>query len=514
MARFRTLVGRLRWIHLAPVLAFVALSAWAFASPLGAAPDDDYHLVSTWCAVGGSAECQPGPTDEERSLDPEFGGVTCYAGHREESAACQFDAFDESGRFITDRGNFAGEYPPVYYAVMRAFAGPDIQVSALVMRLVNAALFVALATALSLLLTIARRSTLIWGWLIAVIPLGIFLIPSNNPSGWAITGVGTAFLALLGWFETTGRRHWVLGALYLVGVFMASGARGDAGVYIVGASLVASILSFARTRPWMLQALLPVAGVIISVVFFVSAGQSGVGAIGFTGGEAVTPPADTGDEGVVGTTPEVPLSGFALAVYNLLSLPYLWTGVWGTWALGWFDTGMPAVVSWAAVSAFVVVGFAGLGKLDWRKAISIAGVLLVLIVLPVYVLTVGNTKVGDALQPRYLLPLILLLCLLLVTMPRGAVLRFTRLQTFLIVAALAGANLVALQVNIRRYVTGDDEQGLNLDDGAEWWWQGFPVGPTWVWIVGVLAFTGLLAVLWPQLRRPAEEFRPLSPSSR
>ena len=122
-------------------------------------------------------------------------------------------------------------------------------------------------------------------------------------------------------------------------------------------------------------------------------------------------------------------------------------------------------MSWAAVSAFVVVGFAGLGKLDWRKAISIAGVLLVLIVLPVYVLTVGNTKVGDALQPRYLLPLILLLCLLLVTMPRGAVLRFTRLQTFLIVAALAGANLVALQVNIRRYVTGDDEQGLNLDDG-------------------------------------------------
>ena len=57
---------------------------------------------------------------------------------------------------------------------------------------------------------------------------------------------------------------------------------------------------------------------------------------------------------------------------------------------------------------------------------------------------------------------------------------------------------MALQVNIRRYVTGDDLQGLNLDAGAEWWWTGFPVGPTGVWVVGALAFAGLLAVLWPR----------------
>ncbi len=67
-------------VGLSPVLAFLALSAWAFASPLGAAPDDDYHLVSTWCAVGGSEECRPGTEDTTRSMDSEFGEVTCYAG--------------------------------------------------------------------------------------------------------------------------------------------------------------------------------------------------------------------------------------------------------------------------------------------------------------------------------------------------------------------------------------------------------------------------------------------------
>ena len=47
-------------------------------------------------------------------------------------------------------------------------------------------------------------------------------------------------------------------------------------------------------------------------------------------------------------------TGFALAAYNLLMLPFLWTGVWGTWALGWFDTGLPAIVPWAAAAAFIV----------------------------------------------------------------------------------------------------------------------------------------------------------------
>jgi hypothetical protein len=200
--------------------------------------------------------------------------------------------------------------------------------------------------------------------------------------------------------------------------------------------------------------------------------------------------------------PERP-TGFALAAYNLLMLPHLWTGVWGTWPLGWFDTVLPAIVTWAATAAFIVVGFAGLGRLNWRKAISILGVLTVLVGLPVYVLTVGGMTVGEALQPRYLLPLILLLSLLLVTMPPGAQMNLTRIQRATVLGALAIANLVALQVNLRRYVTGADQQGLNLDAGAEWWWSGFPLGPTAVWAVGVLAFVLLLASLWPSLRPSA-----------
>ncbi len=374
---------------------------------------------------------------------------------------------------------------------MHVFAGEDIQVGALFMRIINVALFVGLSTALVALLPSHRRRTILWGWLVTLVPLGMFLIPSNNPSGWAITGVGTAFLALLGWFESAGQRRWALGAIYIVGMIMAAGARGDSAVYASGATLGATLMSFSGIRSWQRALWLPAAGLVIAVVLFAMAGQTGVATTGFTG-EAAAPPTQS---------EEALPPGLSLAVYNLLMLPLLWTGVWGTWGLGWLDTQPPAIVPWAAVSAFVVVAFAGLGRLDWRKAVTGAGILSVLIALPVQVLTASGFKVGTGLQPRYILPLIILFAFVLLTDTTTKGLRFTRLQTFTILASLAIANIVALQVNIRRYVTGVGQQGLNLDYGAQWWWAGFPIGPLMVWLIGGLAYAGLLVVLWPQLRR-------------
>ncbi len=495
----RALIRKLRWIHAAPLLAVLTLTAWAFASPVGASPDDDFHLVSAWCALGGSDACGPGTQESTRWVSVAFDSATCFSQVSTESAACQDDAGLELDGAMseTDRGNFQSEYPGVYYATMHMFAGDDLERSALVMRLVNLTLFVGLATSLAVLLPQSRRQTLLWGWLISLVPLGLFLIPSNNPSGWSVTGVGTAFLALLGWFEGTGRRRWALGALYVVGIVMAAGARGDAAIYAAGATIVASVLTVVLRREWLLRAILPLAGLAVIAVLLLTSRQAGVGVHGFgvgVGGTVAVPG--------IGDAESAPTGGIALAAYNLLMLPYLWTGVWGTWALGWFDTMLPAIVPWAAGAAFIVVGFAGFGLLTKRKAVAIAGVVAVLVVLPVYVLTAGGNTVGNQVQPRYLLPLIVLFALLLVTAPPGSrTVRFTRFQTFTILGALSLANLVALQVNIRRYVTGADQQGLNLDSGVEWWWAGLPVGPTAVWLIGAASFAALLAVLGPELRR-------------
>src|SRR5690606_8848552 len=108
------------------------------------------------------------------------------------------------------------------------------------------------------------------------------------------------------------------------------------------------------------------------------------------------------------------LTGAGLLFYNLLNIPFLWSGVLGTWGLGWLDTSMPWVVPLAAIGVFVAVGFAGLGRKDLRGAIAVLATVVVLWALPLYVLQRGGDIVGEQLQPRYLFPLIVLLAGLLV----------------------------------------------------------------------------------------------------
>ncbi len=492
----RRFARRLRWIHLAPVLAMLTLSVWAFASPVGAGPDDDYHLASVWCARGGSEACGPGEDSLTRDMSKAFRNAVCYARDQVESAQCQ----EEKGlnldgpRHVSKRGNFKGDYPAPFYSTMRVFAGDDLVTSALTMRVANAAIFVVLGTCLAWLLSPSRRQTMVWSWLVTVIPLGLFIIASNNPSGWTVTGVGTAFMAALGWFEARDWRRWPLGVIYSIGVLMAAGSRADGALYAIGAAAVAGILTWRRRREWLRRLWLPFVGSAFALALYRTAAIADNAARG----------SGSGGKGGGGAPTADPDGGAGIALYNLLQLPDLWTGVWGTWGLGWLDTPVPAVVPWSMVTVFAVVLFVGAARLDMRKAFAAAGVLAVLVALPVYVLTRSGNVVGEVVQPRYFLPVIVLLAMVLLTaIPGAQALALSRLQSLVIVLCLAGAHSLALQVNIRRYVTGTDVQGLNLDAGAEWWWDGAILGPTALWMLGSAAFAGLLVVLWPVLRAKA-----------
>jgi hypothetical protein len=484
---------RLATIALLPALALVALSAWMFASPIGAAADDDFHLTSTWCAEAWSGQCDPGSTVDTRVVPDDLAEIACFAQHPEVSAACQDALFASDATVETDRGNWIGAYPPVYYAVMGVFAGPDIQTSALFMRFVTVLLFLAITVALAVLLPTARRPALLWTWLIGTLPLGIFLIPSNNPSSWSLIGVVSAFFALLGYYETRGRARIALGAIFAVSVLMAAGSRGDAAIYVGFAIFLAAALTFVRTRGYLLLSILPVAMGLVALVFFLTSRQVDSGLGGFGGGGSALP-----GPGSEGTDAEASLSGFALLAYNLLNIPFLWSGVFGTWGLGWLDTSLPWVVPLAAIAVFVSVGFVGLARKDLRGVLAVVLTVVVLWVLPLYVLQAGGDLVGDQVQPRYLLPLIALLGALVALVPAGRELRLGRIQAYVIAAALAGVNLIALHMNIRRYVTGIDGAGPNLDAGAEWWWV-LPAGPTAVWIIGSLAYAAFVLLLVPRL---------------
>ena len=492
----RRIFSRFRWLYLAPAFAMIALLSWALASPLGASPDDDFHLVSIWCAnTDHSDVCEPGSTDSTRLVEKALLNAPCYARDATQSAACQLGMFEKTTLVESDRGNFVGAYPPVFYSVMNLFAGNDLQASALLMRAVNALLLVGLTAAIYLLLPARRRPMLVWSWLISLVPLGLFLVTSNNPSSWAIIGVGSAWVALLGYFETVGRRRIGLGILFGLSVIMAAGARADAAIYVILGIAAVLLLTWQRSRSFLLRAILPVVFAVVAALFVLTSNQAVAGVDGFSG----STPVDVATGAVASVAAAAPSGGGAaemigLLFSNILNTPSLWAGVFGHWSLGWFDTPMPAIVAFGGVAVFVAVAFTGIRALSWRKALVTAGAALALWAIPVITLTRGGHTVGVEVQPRYLLPLIVMLggCAILAVGPR--LLRFSLAQRILLAGTLIGTYAVSLFFNLRRYVTGDGVNGGNLDDAIEWWWN-TAVSPMGVLVIGSLAWAALVLIL-------------------
>jgi hypothetical protein len=79
----------------------------------------------------------------------------------------------------------------------------------------------------------------------------------------------------------------------------------------------------------------------------------------------------------------------------------------------------------------------------------------------------------------------------------------SRGQLWLIGIGLIGANAISLHTNLRRYLTGLDENQVSLNFEIEWWWVQRPspdavlwLSPNYVWLAGSLAFGLFLFSLW------------------
>lgn len=485
--------SRFRAVWLAPAFAALALSAWALASPIGASPDDDFHIASIWCANDARTElCAPVPArDDLRLVLPDVTGLSCFVSDVTVSGACKEWSKDPTPSVEADRGNWAGAYPPVYYAVMNAFASTDVQTSALAMRLVNVALFLAFTTALAFLLPRNLRVPLIAGWTISMVPLAGYLIASNNPGSWAVIGVGSGWLAALGWFRSTGRRSWALGALTAAAVLIAAGARTDAAVFSILGLGVAAFLAFERTRAYALKLILPAALAALAAVLFLTSGYAAVAESGLTGG---IPDSESRNQA-------------AVLAFNLVSIPQLWTGSFGSWGLGWRMEVWPgfAMVEFATMAVFIGLASLGIRAMYARKAVMTMALVATLYLLPVYILTVGLSVVSENVQPRYLMPLVVILAGLLLLTRTDSPLRPGPWHVVPAMVLLSIANTIALYTTLRRYVTGFDVEGLSLDAGAEWWWTGLPIGPTALWLIGSAAFCVTVVILGREWLRESRQ---------
>ena len=471
---------RFKFMALAPLLAAVALTSWAFASPVGSSPDDDFHLASTWCATGNVAhECQAVSDQGKRAVPGALIQGRCFAGKGELSAACLSTSphNTQNGLVATNRVNLRGFYPPLYYLSMHLFVTSNIAVSVVLMRIVNILLFVGLATAIYVLLPARRRLSLVWGLAMTLVPLGLFLVASNNPSGWAAISAGTLWISLVGYFESSGARKAGLGTVAAVATVLGAGARADSAVYAVVAVVVAVLLTGRLNRRWLVSAILPLVLAVMAAVFYLSAKQSSVALSGIP------------DRGA---THQIPWHN--LLFTDFLNVPYLWAGVFGSWELGWLDTPMPAIVWVGGLGAFVALALAGLASQSTRKLLAMAMVLGALWLIPTYTLVQSGVVVGTVVQPRYILPLVIMLGGIALLQVDEPAFTLSKAQVVILVSMLSVANAAALHFNMRRYITGTTVTGWDLNTAAQWWWN-IPFSPMMVWAVGSLSFAAFLVVI-------------------
>jgi hypothetical protein len=483
------------WGWLAGVVAAVLTAgAWTLAAPPVSAPDDQYHVSSIWCAHGDDPDrCAFVPGDAYLRNLPAYTGVaaTCFAGKPDDSAVCQKELLDDTD---ADTGRVAGNwwghaYPPVYYWVMGWLTSTHFELSVIAMRLLGSLSVIALLAWLTAVAPRSLRPAVAVPLVVLSVPIGLFLLASTNPSGWAIGSAAVVLPAIHAAFGSRGRQQLQLCAIALLGAVMGAGARSDACLFTAMAVVLAAILNVSRLRAHLLVCGTAVACAAVAAYLFLGSGQSGVVSTGFGSTEI--------------NSESLHIGWFELAMRNLAELPVLWGGVLGSGPMGStgsLDTGFPTVVGFLLIASVTVLLYA-----SWRRPRGPLLVCLVLaaaapVVYPVYLLGRSDLPVGAGIQPRYLLPLLVMLAALLL-LNGGA--RLTRATAWGLVAALSTAHCIALHVQMRRYISGRDVSSLSLGSHREWWWDQAPP-PDLVWVLGSLAFAVLAAAVLRTCVAPPE----------
>lgn len=483
-------------------VAFACLgSVWALASPVGSSPDNDFHLASIWCAWGESATCRtvapeaglaPAPYYVPRQLD-----FQCFVSKPLESAAC---TLEQGSGWIVGRvdGFTDGNYPPVFRVAMRAFVGSDIDGSVQRMRIANVLLASVLLVFTLMICRPRIRRAVAVTWLVGIIPFGLWFIASDNPSSWAIIGVGLFWALFRNWIASpslTSRQAWwsLLGVL--VTTVIAGGARSDAGLAIVVSALAVIVLSIPtlRSHPrrlWLL--LIPaVLGVLsLSVRLRSLGGLDGIR----LGTMTETGPSTTSDLVAqwIRYTWELPTLLAAAFGYERPDFLQASTYIFG---ISNQDVLLPAIVPIFTVSSVAIVLFWGVNRTSWPRLGALATILLAMAVIPL--LTLSRFDFRNMFQPRYILPLLLAFVGVAALAPLTRSSQWGRLQATLIAGAMATAGSVSLLTAIRRFTNGQSETWLSLGFTPEWWWPGLP-HPLALWVAGTIAaivYTASLAML-------------------
>ena len=462
----------------------ITLGSWALASPPGSGPDDEYHLSSIWCSRGYRIQfCEKSTSIYEAKIPLQLhrnGGprtIFCYAGDSKISASCirGLDAeavtkLESSKRFNTS--SIASNF----YKSNGFLVSPNVNRSILTMRFLQIFIFFALIS-FAIYSSGERKWAVLLALFVGMVPVGLFIIPSTSPSSWAIVGVVSAGICVMNSLIASRKSHRVIAVIgFLVAVLLTRNVRADVNIMLaicVTLGLVSGFviretnrsLKFDRKRllrvaflvtPGLLYihlrvfSLYPwrIARFILGGSFYSLSNDSPQAFLGFLGGSIQLGSAD------FAPTP---------VVLILMSVGF---------------------VTFIVITARFV---------PLKVKISSGFGLSLLFFLP-YWFSLG----AIGLASRYIMAIYLVSLVTFsasaVTSRRLANFKFSKSSLVTIFLTISLGQSLSLHQSIRRYITGTNISGWNLNEGAQWWWTHGP-SPLSIWILGSVAFSVALFIV-------------------
>lgn len=491
----------------AALTLLLAMLTWAFASPVGSAPDEDNHTANIYC-LHDSSTCRsrdwtwpwsppwwhPDPADrtgpeyagakrafpdlwaypEPRQL-PCFvlNGTNWYAPDPAVPATCLNDEDPRNNQPASlDRLEY---YPNHYYRFLSLFTGDSIRESVATWRILNAALATVMLSAAMLLTARRYRRAVAVGSLVAAMPLGLFLISSINPTSWLIIGSAAFLGPAVSMLRDRGSPRLLATRIGFVSVCLLMVLAGRSEGPGIAAMLVIVALVLGLQAPRVVYGVLGV-GIAITATAVVLRSDSILRRID----------AQWVRDGITGER----------QWDTLMAVPGHFFGP-DAYRLGWLEPMLPPAAVVATSAAFWGAAALGLAVVSWRKILALVVVAGTLLGVPAILIAGGWTY-----QPtRYFLPLVFMLAFVVLLPGRNdRMTSWARPQWVALWASLSLANSLALLYLTVRYVSGiapgtAHPRVLAATPAPEWWWGAW-LSPFGNWLLGTLAFAAALGLVF------------------
>jgi hypothetical protein len=437
-------------------LSFLILFGWAVGSPPGSSPDEDLHLSSAWChAKYQGANCETIP---QRLV--EVG--KCYFLDSQTTSVCE----ESIAQIEVAPERIYGDTK--YYHFLSNFISLDsIDKSTIQLRVVNSLLSSLVIFLIVVLTTRSIYLPILVSWITVNIPLGFFILSSVNPSSWLYIFAFTCLPFVYKLFQQKDSPTLVSSKILILIATLIFALEGRPDTLLFASIFAVSLLPIIFNTTINNEKFKTLTYV---VTFFMFIPLTNV---------------------VWNRSNLVNFREFKIGEWEILtSLPSIITGVFGGWGLGSLETTMPPITY---IGSFVTILFILFMSLRFiNKSESITYILLgfFAFLIPFFVLVRSNLRVGEWVQPRYILPIFYALVgLCLIVIFRSFKTKPLLLVTnFLFVISTISFSF-ALHTFYRRYTVGLDNYSLIFREPDSWWWKfdAFP-SPVLTYFVTVIVF--------------------------